>query len=493
MAKQGELVIDLSKHNETVDFQKMKDAGCRAVILRAGYRSAKQGVITTDPKLAENTRKAVKAGLPLGLYWWTSAVSEKEAVAEANALVNLAQSRSLSFPLWLDLEYFRSDRSGRSDHLSAKQRTDCALAFTKRCSKLGYDCGIYCNPDFWKSALEPERLDTLPRWIAHYDAGSAGLPCDLWQYSSTGKGSKYGTGSKYVDLNRMYTDFPAGQPSQFASGNAQSPTGNPYPEPTKLVTSEAQAKAKGIRNYLSSGDAVRWFQYELKRLGYDLGPSGIDGICGPKTAAAIGAFQKDAGLTVDELGGPKTRAALKAAAQRPAAPEASGPWRSKLAKAAKVVYDTVVELGCRHKSGADTLAEIRAKKITTCSSSVTASLKEAGLMQKGKLGHRKKDGHGGKTKTTAEQVFYGLEYLDRDKIAEITMVNRLYKDLPERYRKPGIVYGQDSNICISAPDASIYSTNEGKIQMKGGKYVRDRVKSGYPFTSKILAVIVPKE
>lgn len=63
----------------------------------------------------------------------------------------------------------------------------------------------------------------------------------------------------------------------------------------------------------SSGSGVKWVQYHLKRLGYDLGSAGIDGICGSKTDAAIRAFQKAKKLEVDGIVGPKTRAALKSA------------------------------------------------------------------------------------------------------------------------------------------------------------------------------------
>lgn len=86
-----------------------------------------------------------------------------------------------------------------------------------------------------------------------------------------------------------------------------------YEEPMKTVTSKEQAKAKGITDYICSGDGVRWFQQGLKQCGYDIGPSGVDGQCGKCTVAAIKALQKDAKITVDGLGGKNTRQALKAA------------------------------------------------------------------------------------------------------------------------------------------------------------------------------------
>ena len=166
-------------------------------------------------------------------------------------------------------------------------------------------------------------------------------------------------------------------------------------------------------------------------------------------------------------------------------------YLAKVAEAAKKVYAAVVDVGCRHAGGATTLAEIRKKRVTTCSSSVTASLKLGGVMKSGKLGHTKADGHGGKTKTTGKKAIYGLEYLIPGTYTIVKLFKK-YSELPEKYKKAGIVYVQDSNICISAGGGYIYSTNEGHVQVKGGRYVCTRVKSGYPFTSKILYAIVPK-
>ena len=93
---------------------------------------------------------------------------------------------------------------------------------------------------------------------------------------------------------------------------------NPYREPTKTVTSKAQAKKKGIKNYVCSGEDVMWIQWELKEAGYDLGTTGpnkdgIDGECGSKTVKAIIAYQKSCKITADGLAGSTTRKYLKAA------------------------------------------------------------------------------------------------------------------------------------------------------------------------------------
>lgn len=91
---------------------------------------------------------------------------------------------------------------------------------------------------------------------------------------------------------------------------------NPYAEPTATVTSNAQAKKKGIKTYICSGEGVKWIQWELVEAGYDLGTSGpnkdgIDGECGTKTVNAIIAFQQSCKITADGLAGKNTRKYLK--------------------------------------------------------------------------------------------------------------------------------------------------------------------------------------
>jgi hypothetical protein len=160
---------------------------------------------------------------------------------------------------------------------------------------------------------------------------------------------------------------------------------------------------------------------------------------------------------------------------------------------APVVYDKVVELGCAHKSGAKSYEDIVSKKITTCSTSVSSVLQKAGVLSSGKLvSHTTKDGDGGSTKTTITKAISGAGNLVSG-TCDIVKIGKTYPNMDSKYKKPGIVYVQDSNICMCAGDGFIYSTNEGTVQYKDGHYVKDKVSSGYPFTSKILYAIIPRE
>ena len=480
----SKLILDISKHQGKVDFAKMKTAGATAVIIRAGFRGYKTGKIGVDERYTDNVKKAEAAGLPVGIYWFTSAISTKEAKQEAEFCCRLADGHKLSFPIWLDLEYSTSERKGRADHLSAKARTEYALAFLERCKSLGYDAGIYCNPDFWKGELVPALLEHYPRWIAHY-GNSPGVECDIWQYSSSGDGHKYGCAEKRVDLNKMYTDFPRGEKSRFEKPTAaHSTTGNPYPVPIATVCSNATADALKLHKWIPQGDGVKAVQWELMRLGYATGT--IDGICGPKTTSAVKEFQRGHGLVVDGAAGPKTWAALIAAKT----PEKKEPvnWMQRVAEAAKKVYPLCV--GKVH-SGANVekvvdIASLKKYKALSCNRMVSITLQQAGLLPEGCIvAHTKKKS--GK-KSIADAVTGTVKL----KHCTLHWFNKPYKSLPERWKRAGCIYIYNSNAAISAGNGKIWCCGRSKgYTYKGrGDYLRT---DGYPLESGILVVGVPDE
>ena len=160
-------------------------------------------------------------------------------------------------------------------------------------------------------------------------------------------------------------------------------------------------------------------------------------------------------------------------------------YLQRVADASDRVYSAV--LYCKHAAGAYSLADIIAKKKTTCATSASAAMQIAGICKPGKLvSHTKAGGH----KLTKKSAISGMENLIMDRCG-IIRANKKFKDLPAKYKKKGMVYVYDSNIAICAGDSMIYSTNNGSSQLVNGKYVKVKMKSGYCFTSKILYVIAP--
>ena len=168
------------------------------------------------------------------------------------------------------------------------------------------------------------------------------------------------------------------------------------------------------------------------------------------------------------------------------------------ATAADVVYAKVVDLHCKHKAGIKTYAQMVKRRGVSCASSASIAYQLAGILPRGKkVNHRKavggSDAHILKKKPTIKKAMSGYANLPKDKV-EVHYVGRKYADLPVRYRKKGIMYIQDSNVCVCAGGGAIYSCNNSKgYQVDAhGRYVRDKVTRGYPFKSPILVVIVPR-
>ena len=159
---------------------------------------------------------------------------------------------------------------------------------------------------------------------------------------------------------------------------------------------------------------------------------------------------------------------------------------------AKMVYELIIKLGCKHKGGAKTLSQIKQKRITTCATSVSVALQEAGVLRKGKLiSHTKRVGSSVavRRKNTIGKAISGTSNLIEGTY-KIVKVGKRYKHMPAKYKKPGNVLVYDSNIAIIKNANSIYSCNNANSQKnRSGRYIHNVVKSGYCFTSPILYVI----
>ena len=273
----------------------------------------------------------------------------------------------------------------------------------------------------------------------------------------------------------------------------------PLPEPS--VCSNAVAEQYRLQRWTPRGERVVQVQRELLRLGYDLGPAGADGVCGALTTTAILFFQRSAGLTADGICGPKTWAALQAA--QPLSPSAEADTAVKEADKQATVQQTRVDYLARVAeqakrvyplcagkvhSGANvgkvnSLEALKAHKALSCNRMVSIVLQQAGLLDKGVVVSHTAKASGKKKITDAVKNTAKLRH------CKVYWVNKRFGDLPEAWKRAGCVYFQNSNACISAGNGKIWSCNKSKgYRYQGrGDYLRT------PLSSKILCVIVPDE
>jgi hypothetical protein len=165
-----------------------------------------------------------------------------------------------------------------------------------------------------------------------------------------------------------------------------------------------------------------------------------------------------------------------------------------------IVYKTIVVYRCKHKGGAKSLAEIKKKRITTCSTSASVVFQEANILPVGKIvTHTKAVGGSNKNqikkKNTLKKAMKGYSNLDFTK-CKIVKCMKPFAKLSDECKQAGVFYIQDSNACMSAGKDKngkywIYSCNESGRQMKNGHYVKNKMSSGYCFKRPILFAIVP--
>ncbi|WP_456066824.1 GH25 family lysozyme [Gemmiger sp.] len=188
--------IDVSKFQGSIDWNAVKADGITFAIIRCGYRGYGSGALVEDSTYRQNIQGAINAGLRVGVYFYSQAINEAEAVEEASMVLSLVSGYSLPLGVYYDTE---SVGGGRANALSAAERTACAVAFCETIRSAGYSAGVYSYASWFYNALNFANISKYNIWIAQYrDTLSFSYKHNIWQY--TGSGSVKGI-SKPVDMN----------------------------------------------------------------------------------------------------------------------------------------------------------------------------------------------------------------------------------------------------------------------------------------------------
>ncbi|MBR5371016.1 MAG: glycoside hydrolase family 25 protein [Oscillospiraceae bacterium] len=196
--------IDISQHNEVTDWDAVKAAGVDFVMLRVGVRTYGGGELRKDTCFQRYYDGAKKAGLKVGAYFFSQAVTEAEAVEEARLTAQVIGDRKLDYPVAYDWEIIYDDEA-RTDDIPVDTLTDCTIAFCENMKHYGFQPMIYQNKRTSLLKLDLPRLQEYPFWLAEYSDGATyPYDYDMWQYSP--KGSVPGIVGK-VDLNISFYDY----------------------------------------------------------------------------------------------------------------------------------------------------------------------------------------------------------------------------------------------------------------------------------------------
>lgn len=213
--------IDVARYQGTIDWDKVAQSGIDFAIIRVGYRGKADGIIKEDPNGRYNLQEASKAGIKIGAYFFSTAISEEEGKEEAKWMANVLAKYPITYPVVYDCEGFR-ETSSRQYGMSKNERTNAALAFLKTIENLGYEGMFYASKgeleldNHWETTRIEEKYKI---WVAQYPAdpypitevSSYAQTHHMWQYSTTGTVPGI---SMPVDMNVAYFGYDGVEPAK---------------------------------------------------------------------------------------------------------------------------------------------------------------------------------------------------------------------------------------------------------------------------------------
>ena len=180
-------VIDVSRFNNSIDWNAVKASGIDYAIIRVGYRGYESGKLVMDSRFEENMQGAIAAGIKVGAYIVTQAVNTSEAVEEASFIVNACKKYNISLPLCIDVES-AGGGAGRGDKISVSTRTAVINAFSQTIRSAGYTPMLYASKSWLENKINTGSVYGYCNiWIARYnDTLGYGSRYDMWQFTSSG-------------------------------------------------------------------------------------------------------------------------------------------------------------------------------------------------------------------------------------------------------------------------------------------------------------------
>lgn len=190
--------IDVSVHQENVDWQAVAEDGVDFAMIRAGYRGTTEGGLFRDEAFSQHLQGAQAVGLATGAYFFSQATTVDEAIQEAELMLDILDGCVMKYPVVYDWEMAAG---GRTDGMDYETVTACCVAFCQRIEQAGYRAGVYFNLEMAKY-LRLTELQNYVLWLADYsETPNFAYEFQMWQYTESGKVSGI---AGDVDLNLYF-------------------------------------------------------------------------------------------------------------------------------------------------------------------------------------------------------------------------------------------------------------------------------------------------
>lgn len=179
MAFTRKKVIDVSKHNGTVNYEAIKNAGIYGVIIRVGYKRPGNPAVK-DPMFEINYMHAKEAGLMVGAYWYSYAANAINAKEDATACLDFIKGKRFELPIYYDVE----ENSMISSKSKIQELNKMIPAFCSSVENEKYFVGIYSTNSWFTSYISSENAKRYTCWVARWSTYKPTVEFDLWQYTA---------------------------------------------------------------------------------------------------------------------------------------------------------------------------------------------------------------------------------------------------------------------------------------------------------------------
>ena len=154
------LGVDVAEHQWEIDWKQVADAGVKLAYIRSGYRGWSQGGLYEDPWFRRNMEEAAKAGLDVGVYFYSQAINVAEAIEEAKYVLGQVEGYQIALPIMYDWEIPEGAPEARTNGLDPSIIGDCGVAFCETIRAAGYEAGIYFTRQlgYYSIDLEGRRI-----------------------------------------------------------------------------------------------------------------------------------------------------------------------------------------------------------------------------------------------------------------------------------------------------------------------------------------------
>lgn len=200
------LGVDVSYHNQGINWPAVRAQGVDFAIVRLGYRGWETGILHDDTCFRQNLRGAKAAGLKVGVYVYSTAVNAAEAVEEAALVLRSLNGFPLDLPVYFDTEQSGEYPYGRADRLSKTRRYEIITSFCRVIEDGGYRVGVYSGQNYFKYHVAFETLKPYDVWLASYTRYNRlpDFPYDYRMWQFTDRAVVSGIRGK-ADLNAVFS------------------------------------------------------------------------------------------------------------------------------------------------------------------------------------------------------------------------------------------------------------------------------------------------